>query len=85
MDAPFSCLWRGRDSNPRPPGYGPDELPLLYPATCDLLISWIHFFPGQIILVMAVLDGCAPGIAPEDDTDEQGDDNSDGSHNYRSL
>ena len=26
---------RGMDSNHRPPGYGPDELPLLYPA-----INW---------------------------------------------
>ena len=25
-------LLRGRDSNPRPSGYEPDELPLLYPA-----------------------------------------------------
>lgn len=34
----LSCSWhvghwsRGRDSNPRPPGYGPGELPLLHPA-----------------------------------------------------
>lgn len=25
-------LWRGQESNLRPPGYEPDELPLLYPA-----------------------------------------------------
>ena len=24
--------WRGRDSNPRPLGYEPNELPLLHPA-----------------------------------------------------
>ena len=24
--------WRGEGSNLRPPGYEPDELPLLYPA-----------------------------------------------------
>ena len=29
-------LWlRGADSNRRPPGYEPDELPLLYPAPFD--------------------------------------------------
>jgi hypothetical protein len=27
--------WRGRDSNPRPLGYEPNELPLLHPASCD--------------------------------------------------
>jgi hypothetical protein len=25
--------WRERDSNPRPSGYEPDELPLLHPAS----------------------------------------------------
>jgi hypothetical protein len=25
--------WRGLDLNQRPPGYEPDELPLLYPAS----------------------------------------------------
>ena len=30
---------RGQDSNLRPPGYEPDELPLLYPATIDFDIS----------------------------------------------
>jgi hypothetical protein len=31
--ASITSRLRGRDSNPRPPGYEPDELPLLYPAT----------------------------------------------------
>ena len=26
------CLWQERESNPRPQGYEPCELPLLYPA-----------------------------------------------------
>ena len=29
----FGFWWRERDSNPRPSGYEPDELPLLHPAT----------------------------------------------------
>ena len=28
--------WRRRDSNPRPSGYEPDKLPLLYSATMNL-------------------------------------------------
>ncbi len=29
----FKTWWRERDSNPRPSGYEPDELPLLHPAS----------------------------------------------------
>ena len=32
--------WRGNDSNVRPPGYEPDELPLLYPAIRFALSWW---------------------------------------------
>lgn len=30
-----------KDSNPRPPGYGPGELPLLYPAIVVHLMAYI--------------------------------------------
>jgi hypothetical protein len=32
--------WRGLDLNQRPPGYEPDELPLLYPAI--MLVQEVH-------------------------------------------
>ena len=31
---PLSGWWRGQDSNLRPLGYEPNELPLLHPAIC---------------------------------------------------
>ena len=34
----MAWVWeREWDSNPRPPGYEPDELPLLYPATREIV------------------------------------------------
>ncbi len=39
--------WRGLDSNQRPPGYEPDELPLLYPALEKILP---HFQPVVKVL-----------------------------------
>src|SRR3954464_6046331 len=33
LAGPFLKWWRGRDSNPRPLGYEPNELPLLHPAS----------------------------------------------------
>ena len=32
----LDILKRGRDSNPRPLGYEPNELPLLHPTFCPL-------------------------------------------------
>ncbi len=37
-------LLRERESNPRPPGYEPDELPLLYPTICQKNIPLLHLF-----------------------------------------
>ncbi len=36
-------MLRGSDSNRRPPGYGPGELPLLYPASIRISISDIRY------------------------------------------
>jgi hypothetical protein len=33
--------WRGLDLNQRPPGYEPDELPLLYPASNTHSIGFV--------------------------------------------
>lgn len=35
---------RGQDSNLRPPGYEPDELPLLYPAS--IFTSTVVYYRG---------------------------------------
>ena len=32
--------WRGADLNRRPPGYEPDELPLLYPAVLNRVFAF---------------------------------------------
>ena len=51
---PFSSL-RGQDSNLRPPGYEPDEMPLLYPAIerKDTFVPFLVLF-GDYLLSQAV-------------------------------
>ena len=39
--------WREEDSNLRPLGYEPNELPLLHPAICECKIT-TNFYLGQI-------------------------------------
>ena len=41
----FPIWWRGRDSNPRPLGYEPNELPLLHPATSGVVVSGAGALP----------------------------------------
>ena len=49
---PYLLNWlRGEDLNFRPPGYGPDELPLLYPAISEQMCY---------IIVMAEEEGFEP-------------------------
>ncbi len=39
-EAPQSVAWlRDPDSNREPSGYGPDELPLLYPAIDEISVA----------------------------------------------
>jgi hypothetical protein len=51
-------LLRGKDSNLRPSGYEPDELPLLHPATNILcVIATCYRVPKKNVNHRAILDG----------------------------
>ena len=55
---------RGQDSNLRPPGYEPDELPLLYPALLfedEYFITYIRDGQDKIINILISLLTCYLG------------------------